>query len=84
MHFPEKRFKHLVQMVQEPEMTSLWNELRGAVGQLLSKITSEGGRERGVCFPMPQVYGGGELGEGICHGRENRTISSAEARPPCA
>lgn len=63
MHFPEEHFKHLVQMVKDPEMTGSRNELRGAVGQLLGKMTAKGGRERSVRFPMPQVYGGGDLGE---------------------
>ena len=64
MHFPEERFKHLVQMVKDPEMTGVWNELRRAVGKTLGKMTAKGRRDRGVRFPMPQVYGGGDLGEG--------------------
>ena len=51
-------------MVKNPEMAGIWNELRGAVGKSLSKITSKGWRDRVVRFPMPQVYGGGDLGYG--------------------
>ena len=64
MHCPEERFKHLVQMVKDPEMPGNWNELRGAVGQALGKMTAKGGRERGGRFPMPPVYGEDGLGEG--------------------